>query len=49
MKRPKIKITAKPLFYYNAPKNLKFLQDTDPPTNPTTTVITLTKTGVFSH
>lgn len=43
MKNLRIKIAAKPLFTYSAPKISKLALDTDP----TTTVVTLTKTGIF--
>jgi hypothetical protein len=48
MKKPKIQINVKPLFAYNPLKNRQFISETDPPTDPTTTVITLTKTGIFA-
>jgi|GEM_PF-6668667 len=43
MKKSKIKINVEPLFVYSAQKNPKSEMDTDP----TTTVIILTKTGVY--
>ncbi len=47
MKQKQAKLTSATLFVYRTKVNAKLTTETDPPTEPTTTMITLTKTGVF--
>lgn len=47
MKQKQLKIEDKTLFVFKTPINAKLRSETDPVTDPTTTVITFTKTGIF--
>jgi len=45
MKNSKLKISVNILFVYQAQKPVKNLPETDPPTDPSTVTIVITKTG----